>query len=970
MKRSRLLCGPAIAVLLGLAGCGVVTVDVDVYKGPLANHVDVQREQAAITAMAAKPLLGKLRYQLEYYARYRFFGEQPEDHKALDRLRDSSDYIPTTWPTESEVTLTHRIESRTHSVKDADIRVPSEQRPDPIFFESSQAAFVNQLLAEYDSPEEVALLRSIQAHRVTAAESEIDMPGLQAAARQASAVNSRWAKARGRSEPGLETLTFFYLVRKQQVDEKSTPPGEIPTNRYFAEEGELFDALIHFAHRVVFAANNDVLFKQGLGIPKYIQADLGAIFKGSPDPRATVQSYVRVLQAVGNSILVNLDELRQQAQHDQDLRHATGREVSAALTAASPDPWTALHTLLTNLQAELSATQAQLAALIASTQPADLKPTPRVDAVLSKPNSIVRTPADTTAPASEPATSPATAPSAAPAPATVVPTTQPMPPIDQQKKTLEERRQYLIDVIQTIKDEIGGPLSESAASTQPVSGSAVVDRLIGILIQKRAELHVAEKNAKSASALDNAIAELQKVQAPFHPEAAIGGATDAKAVLDGIIAVLRQELIQAVSAEGADSEHVKHLKDAITTAEGQRQDMIYIRPASSYLRTSFPATSLQRDARIGFHNLLAEHMAHQIPFADLFANGRDYRTLLELDKQYWQNINTVRVVGGGNLNYVVAKDDVGNWYVKDYSADPKDIIKSAQGLALFAAGPSLKVGSDLFQAAANQAAAAKIATGKVSEAEDAKSVVINANDAAKTSTGSTGGTTTGTTGSGGTNVPSGGNDTGGGATSPAAGGAQAPSGANTSVLAAELKTSGDTYNQKTEADLKTVQNDLTTLAKAIQTAWDADPVVKAYSDLDGLHQTLTDIANLYLTLPSTPSTGANPPPAGPAPAGSAATGTAAKNAPPPSNTPPTGQQIIDDLQVMRRFHNALMSAVREKVLVAPAKLTPDGQKVVDQANELARSIVRDTIEKTSKKRQQTVNDYQVVLDLIGKSAGQ
>ena len=39
----------------------------------------------------------------------------------------------------------------------------------------------------------------------------------------------------------------------------------------------------------------------------------------------------------------------------------------------------------------------------------------------------------------------------------------------------------------------------------------------------------------------------------------------------------------------------------------------------------------------------------------------------EIDKQFWQNINRVRVAGAGATNYVVAKDDIGNWYVKRYS---------------------------------------------------------------------------------------------------------------------------------------------------------------------------------------------------------------------------------------------------------------------------------------------------------------
>jgi hypothetical protein len=93
-----------------------------------------------------------------------------------------------------------------------------------------------------------------------------------------------------------------------------------------------------------------------------------------------------------------------------------------------------------------------------------------------------------------------------------------------------------------------------------------------------------------------------------HPEQG----EDAKGVLDTLIALLRQEQIEAVRREGKDSPEAKRIGEALETAYAQRGDMAYLRPASSYLRTSTPVTSLQRDARLGFRNLLAEHMSHQL----------------------------------------------------------------------------------------------------------------------------------------------------------------------------------------------------------------------------------------------------------------------------------------------------------------------------------------------------------------------
>ena len=46
-------------MFLFLAGCAVLNIDVDVYKGPLSNHERVQTEQMAAMAMGAKPILAQ-----------------------------------------------------------------------------------------------------------------------------------------------------------------------------------------------------------------------------------------------------------------------------------------------------------------------------------------------------------------------------------------------------------------------------------------------------------------------------------------------------------------------------------------------------------------------------------------------------------------------------------------------------------------------------------------------------------------------------------------------------------------------------------------------------------------------------------------------------------------------------------------------------------------------------------------------
>ena len=148
---------------------------------------------------------------------------------------------------------------------------------------------------------------------------------------------------------------------------------------------------------------------------------------------------------------------------------------------------------------------------------------------------------------------------------------------------------------------------------------------------------------------------------------------------------------------GKDSDEDKKATEALESAYQHRAGMIYIRPSSAYLRSSFPSTSLQDDPNLTWDNMLLQQGIRSLPFSSELRDildpsvRRDRLLTSELDKQYWQNINRVRISGVGNTNQVVAKDDVGNWYVKQYSGDTKDIVKSAQNLALFNLGMKLPI---------------------------------------------------------------------------------------------------------------------------------------------------------------------------------------------------------------------------------------------------------------------------------------
>jgi len=169
------------------------------------------------------------------------------------------------------------------------------------------------------------------------------------------------------------------------------------------------------------------------------------------------------------------------------------------------------------------------------------------------------------------------------------------------------------------------------------------------------------------------------------------------AVMDRVIALLRHQQMKAVAHSGKDSDEDKQATEALENAYQHRAGMIYIRPSSAYLRTSFPSTSLQDDPNLAWDNMLLKQGIRNMPFSSQLRDildpsvERDRILTAELDKQYWQNINRVRVSGAGFTNQALVKDDVGNWYVKQYFGDTEDIVKSAKHLALYSLGTKLPI---------------------------------------------------------------------------------------------------------------------------------------------------------------------------------------------------------------------------------------------------------------------------------------
>lgn len=164
-------------------------------------------------------------------------------------------------------------------------------------------------------------------------------------------------------------------------------------------------------------------------------------------------------------------------------------------------------------------------------------------------------------------------------------------------------------------------------------------------------------------------------------------------VVDAVIAQLEYRRIDAL-ARGGDSAEARQITLALDQARQRRAGMTFVRPSSAYLRSAFASTFSQTGASLRWQNMLNDTLGNafggQTGEARRKADIRD-----SLDKAYWQNINTVRVSAAGSSNYVLAKDDVGNWYVKAMGNDPKAMVNAAKNLALFNAGG--KIDADLLR---------------------------------------------------------------------------------------------------------------------------------------------------------------------------------------------------------------------------------------------------------------------------------
>lgn len=464
---------------------------------------------------------------------------------------------------------------------------------------------------------------------------------------------------RGRGPWGLERLIEEYLNAAQDFTAKGCGKAdaehpaaacEEPAATLRAKRDLLREELVRFAEKVLVIANHEVLLTQ------YAEK--------TGEPRAEIVDNIQVLQAVANSLLNQANELRFRQEHRTALAdHLPGLQGALAETYA-PDGRRTLALVVAQLAAERAEVSAGLAKIDAAAQAkaAELKAAEKdqketADAATAKVEKLKKEAEAVTA-------------GKVPDLATVAELDTAIQTVESLRLTWRERT------------------DSAAGSAKPESPREVVSRLIRTLlpVQDSSKSTPRAENATTLKVLATRTFDFPTLGPPT-PKA--GELKDPRLALDQLLDSLRLLLAQQVQAGGSGSAAAIRTAQSIEVVEAQRAGLIYLRPASAYLRSSYPATSLQPGMDAKWKNTLARNFLRSIPLLGELRSPDEMRRLrvfAEIDRQSWQTVNTVRLEGAGSTNYAIAKDDIGNWYAKAYSADPKEIIKGAKSLAMYSMG--------------------------------------------------------------------------------------------------------------------------------------------------------------------------------------------------------------------------------------------------------------------------------------------
>ncbi|GJL86742.1 MAG: hypothetical protein DHS20C03_04510 [Minwuia thermotolerans] len=708
IRTGAVTCLLAFLASLTLGACSVVRVDVDVYNGPLANHEEVQVEQLAAMVMGARPLLAQLRDTLQWHDACR----EPKDGESYSQciLRQKNETIAKGITCRERESVLVAVDSRASDILTCNLNHPAARvneliklyldQAEPVTvaakvagdeapvagadpdnenfsaFKEQVATFEQQFL---DLPETQSSMKETAAKitrmldpirtwdllyqrrestgfrmynairevgnvngpnifditvndrerimdrvlffygpdaardllelariqpEILSSHDQNDKDGQQSVSSDLQKIEDatagrlkafyprdrRGALQRGRLDEGLATLIENYLIhkrtciakfgndcalhgtfRKYSVDK----PIDAPSAARLMQE-----AIVRFANKLVTIADHEILLKRDGGSPQQ--------FTGAAAQQ--LDENVLVLQAIGNSILAQADEIHRRRTHDVGIRDDFRKKA-------------AIQSLATTYGINLDFDEGR---------------------------NTHRTSANT------------------------------VEVLDQ----LIERLKFMHIAAKAPR---GSGMCEASTPTVASDGDGET---------KSEERQKEVKGKSSNSAQPAGSGELQAAQ-----QAATGrpGNPD-----------------QSKSCNPrANGPEATQIEAAIKLAYEYRSGMVYIRPPSAYLRQVFAASGLQDGTAGAWRNMLEEQGARSLPFSGLFgfeglrgenSNERQRRIRAEIDKQFWNNINSVRLAGFGATNFVLVKDDVGNWYAKNVEADPSQIYQSVQSSLLFAVG--------------------------------------------------------------------------------------------------------------------------------------------------------------------------------------------------------------------------------------------------------------------------------------------
>lgn len=597
-----------------LTGCASLRVDVDVYKGPLINEPDVQLQQVAAQAIAARPLIRTMivdtksgGYDVEKFRPY-----VTELRSSLESLADMIEIDPQVAPIVDKLATETKV--ITDSTKLAERIVQAGK-------EISQRS---------SSPHIQARMDTVKAQLLTEASPDV-------------------------AEAKRQISQFAQDARQSGITQQLALLKSMPSNE--ATKPDLRKRLIEFAERARWMGNHTKLFLKLLDEEMALQ---GAPYSPSPIDeesrklRKAIETHSLILQSIGNAILSQTNEIERMAGLNDKGR--SGRLIDRERAV-----WGSVGLTRVNILASLSAR----ADGDWSLETGELS---KLKAALTQ----AKTESDSAAKI-----------------------------LDTAVTSLQGKTQPLV-VIQTAI----GKLAEGTCKSDKTKVGELLDACLGNnstqfksgLIGKdlafdndsaettKDQLHKKAQEWLTQLRKWHADAALFRIWKAYlvNEETLLAGmdkveTANPRETVDLAVSRLRSQQVEAALA--GDTERRGRIESAIQLLLSHRAGMVPLVPSASYLRNSMPATSLSE----GINEKDEANMLWQAffrAFPDTRANAEE-QMRLDLDKQYWQPVNRVRVSGSGATNQVLAKDDVGNWYVKSFDTDKKVMFESMKKLALY-----------------------------------------------------------------------------------------------------------------------------------------------------------------------------------------------------------------------------------------------------------------------------------------------